>query len=410
MLSYKNVILGGGLTAGYAAQTFAEMGSQPGDLCIVSAEGTLPYERPSLSKGFLAGEEDRADILINEPEFYRDNGIEVLLDTAVTHVDFNKKRLYAGDNEITYEKLLIATGARPHTLDLPGSDLDNIFYLRQIGDARQIRQQAQRADTAVVIGGSFIGMEAASVLQSEGVEVTMIFPEARVWEAFFTPQMSAFFERYYRDRGVTILPGQQIASFRGDGKVRYVVTQSGQKLLVDMVVAGIGVQPNGDLFANSALELANGAIIVNRFLQTNLPDVLAAGDVTRYRSTLYERPLHIEHWDNAVAQGQHAAKLLLGELQPFEHVPYFFSDVFDLSYEFWGDVRGANEVVHRGAVADGEFSAWWLGEDGRLLAAFVMNRPEEERDCAPYWIQSGQALSADWLRHSKTFTAKMAAP
>ncbi|MEZ4592848.1 MAG: FAD-dependent oxidoreductase [Chloroflexota bacterium] len=409
MLSYKNVILGGGLTAGYAAQTFAEMGIPAGDLCIVSAEGTLPYERPPLSKGFLAGEKSRADILINEPNFYRENGIEVLLDTAVSHVDFKKKRLYADDKAIVYEKLLIATGSRPHTFDLPGAELNNIFYLRQIGDARQIRQQAQQADTAVVIGGSFIGMEAASVLQSEGVEVTLIFPEKRVWEAFFTPEMSHFFENYYRERGVTILPEQEIASFRGDGKVRYVVTQSGKNLPADMVVAGIGVQPNGDLFADTGLELANGAIIVNRFLQTNIPDVLAAGDVTRYRSVLYERPLHIEHWDNAVAQGQHAARVMLGELQPFEHVPYFFSDVFDLSYEFWGDVQGADEVVHRGSVADGEFSAWWLGEDDRLLAAFVMNRPEEERASAPHWIQAGTALTADWLRQTKSFDAEMEA-
>ncbi|MEZ4591969.1 MAG: FAD-dependent oxidoreductase, partial [Chloroflexota bacterium] len=157
MLSFKNVILGGGLTAGYAAQTFVEMGIQPGDLCIVSAESTLPYERPPLSKGFLAGEKEKGDILINEPEFYRANKIEVLLDTAVSRVDFKKKRLYADDKEIVYEKLLIATGSQPYTFDLPGANLDNIFYLRQIGDARQIRQQAKQAKTAVVIGGSFIG-------------------------------------------------------------------------------------------------------------------------------------------------------------------------------------------------------------------------------------------------------------
>jgi NADPH-dependent 2,4-dienoyl-CoA reductase/sulfur reductase-like enzyme len=274
--------------------------------------------------------------------------------------------------------------------------------LRQIDDARRIRQQAKGAQEAVVIGGSFIGMEATAVLQSQGVETTLVFPEKRVWDAFFTPEMSAFFEKYYRDRGVTILPEQEVTAFEGEVYVTHVVTKSGKKLPTDMVVAGIGVQANSDLFANSPLQLVDGAISVNRFLETNMPDVLAAGYVVRYRSTLYERPLHIEHWDNAVAQGRHAAHMMLGEIQPFEHVPYFFSDVFDLSYEFWGDTQDAVEAVHRGLVEKGEFSTWWLAKDGRLLAAFVMNRPDEEREVAPQWIKSGKKLTADWLRSSES--------
>jgi NADPH-dependent 2,4-dienoyl-CoA reductase/sulfur reductase-like enzyme len=230
----------------------------------------------------------------------------------------------------------------------------------------------------------------------------MIFPEERVWQAFFTPEMSAFFEEYYRDRGVTILPEQEIDSFAGEGKVTHVVTQAGDKLPADMVVAGIGVSANSELFVDSGLQLADGTIRVNRFLETNFPGVVAAGDVTRYESTLYDRSLHIEHWDNAVAQGKHAACVMLGELQPFEHVPYFFSDVFDLSYEFWGDIQDAAEAVHRGSVEDGEFSTWWLDGDGRLVAAFVMNRPDEERELAPKWIKSGKQLAADWLRSNKT--------
>ena len=340
--------------------------------------------------------------MINEPDFYEKNKIDVLLDTAVTKVNLDKKQLYADDKVIAYEKLLIATGASPHTFDLPGADLDNIFYLRRIGDARHIRQAAQEAKKAVVIGGSFIGMEAAAVLQSQGVETTMVFPEERVWEAFFTPEMSRFFEAYYRERAVTILAGQEVTAFEGDDTVTHVVTKSGKKLPADLVVAGIGVQANTDLFNHTALQLDDGRIRVNRFLETNVPDVMAAGDVTVYRSTLYERPLHIEHWDNAVKQGQHAATMMLGEIQPFEHVPYFFSDEFDLSYEFWGDTEGAAETVHRGSVEEGEFSTWWLAEDGRLLAAFVMNRPDEERELAPEWIRAGKKLKASWLRDSDT--------
>lgn len=401
-LQYKYVILGGGLTAGYAAQEFAKRGIDSGELCIISAEETLPYERPPLSKGFLAGEKNVDDILINKPEFYTENKIELKLGTTVTSVDLGKKQLYADDRVIAYEKLLIATGAQPNTFSLPGADLNNIFYLRRVGDAQQIRAAAEKARRAVVIGGSFIGMEAAAVLQSLGVKTTMIFPDERVWQTLFTPEMSAFFQEYYRDRGVTILPEQEIEAFLGNGQVRHVVTKSGDELPADLVVAGIGVRASTDLFRQSPLQLDGGAIRVNRFLETNVPDVLAAGDVTRYRSTVYERPLHIEHWDNAVKQGQHAAGVMLGEIQPFEHIPYFFSDVFDLSYEFWGDAEGAAEAVHRGSVAEGEFSTWWLAEDGRLLAAFVMNRPEEERELAPKWIESGKQLTADWLRQSST--------
>ena len=393
MSSYRYVILGGGLSAGYAAQAFAEKGINAGELLILSAEETLPYERPPLSKSYLAGEETTQDILINDPEFYDENGIEVKLATPVTHVDLDKKRLYVDGDHITYDKLLIATGARPRTFSLPGSGLDNIFYLRQVGDARQIRQAAEEASKAVVIGGSFIAMETASVLQSQGVETTMIFPEERVWSAFFTPTMSAFFEEYYRDQGVTILPRRKVESFVGDGSVSRVITTKGDSLTADMVVAGIGVQPNSDLFKDSALQINQDYIMVNRYLETNLPDVLAVGDVTCYRDIVYKRPLHLEHWDNAMNQGQHAANVMMGDYQPYERVPYFFSDVFDLSYEFWGDINGAAETVHRGDIEEGSFSVWWLDEDGRLLAAFVMNRPEEERQMVPKWIKAGKKLA-----------------
>ena len=232
MNSYKYIIIGGGLTAGYAAQEFAELGISPGELCILSAEETLPYERPPLSKSFLAGEEEEEEILINDTEFYEKHGIEVKLDSAVKSVNLDQKRLYTDDDSYGYEKLLIATGSSPHTFDVPGADLDNIFYLRKISDSRRIRDKAKEAKTAVVIGGSFIGMESAAVLQKGGLDVTMIFPEERVWEAFFTPEMSRFFENYYRERGVTFLKEQGIESFEGQGKVSHVVTKSGERIPV----------------------------------------------------------------------------------------------------------------------------------------------------------------------------------
>lgn len=396
MTSYNYVIIGGGLAAGYAAQEFAEQGITPGQLCIFSAETTLPYERPPLSKDFLAGEESAEEILINPPAFYDNHGIEVKLDTPVKSINLEQKRLYADTLAISYDKLLIATGSQPRTFDLPGANLSNIYYLRQISDARSIRQAAQDAKNAVVIGGGFIGMETTAVLQSSGVKTTMVFPEERVWDAFFTPEMSDFFENYYRERGVTILPQQNIESFLGNGHVTHVKLKSGRELPADLVVCGIGVTPNSSLFNAEKLQMKDGGILVNRFLETNYPDVFAAGDITYYRDIIYGRPKHVEHWDNAVQQGRHAARAMLGIRKPFEHVPYFFSDVFDLSYEFWGDTKDAVQTVFRGDVETGRFSTWWLGEEGRLQAAFVMNRPDEERENAPKWIKARAKLPDKW--------------
>ncbi|MFN2135642.1 MAG: NAD(P)/FAD-dependent oxidoreductase [Candidatus Promineifilaceae bacterium] len=408
MLTYRYVIIGGGVTAGYAAAEFAKHGLFEGELCILSAEDTLPYDRPPLSKEYLAGEKSIDGILINEPEFYRQNGIEVKLETPATRVDLPGKLLYTQDDAIAYEQLLIATGARPRVLNVPGADLDNIFYLRTVKDASQIHRAASEAKKAVIVGGGFIGMEAASVLQRLGVDTTMVFPDARVWQSFFTEEMSDFFEAYYGERGVTILPNMTIDSFHGEGGVTHAITSTGRRIKADIVVVGIGVKPNTELFKDSGLQLGEDAIAVNRFLETNMPGVLAAGDVTRYKDILYDRPLHIEHWDNAVEQGRHAARVMLGEYQPYEHVPYFFSDEFDLSFDFWGDSQGAAEVVHRGDVQSGKFSVWWLAANGRLLAAFVMDRPKEESDLAPKWIESRKVLSGNWLRNEERLSPEPA--
>lgn len=396
---YKNVILGGGVVAGYAAQAFVEAGLKPGSLAIISAEEMLPYDRPPLSKGFLLGETTREDILLNEPDFYQKNGIDVFLNNPAKRVNFaDRKLILADDSQIQFEQLLIATGSRLRKFDLPGSDLDSLYYLRYFDDSRRIQQAAEKAERAVVIGGSFIGMEVAAGLRHYGVKTTMVFPEERVWQAFFTPVMSSFFENYYRERGVEFLKETEINAFTGQQKVQAVqVTQAGQQhtLPADMIVAGIGVEPNIELFAETELNLDDG-ILVDRFLETNVEGVFAAGDVARYPDEIFDRFRRIEHWDNAFSQGQHAPRLMLGNREPYIHVPYFFSDVFDLSYEFWGDTNQANVTVHRGDVESGSFSVWWLA-DKRLRAAFVMDRPDEERELAPEWIGSQQPISADML-------------
>jgi 3-phenylpropionate/trans-cinnamate dioxygenase ferredoxin reductase component len=399
MMHFKYAIIGGGVTAGYAAQVFADAGQASEVTAIFSQENIPPYDRPPLSKSYLAGKKPADEVLINEPDFYVENKIKLFLNTRITRVDLQERKLFSDDESFGFEKLLIATGSQPRTFQLPGADLAGIYYLRRLSDARQIRseiEEAENGDKAVVIGGSFIGMEVASILAQKGLETTLVFPESRVWEAFFTPAMSQFFSTYYQERGVTILPGIEIEEFAGEnGRVAAVHLKGGEQLPADFVVAGIGVKPNVTLFANTPLKINEG-ILVNRFLETNMPGVYAAGDVAEYRDVLFDQTRRVEHWDNAYRQGQHAARGMLGKQTVYDEVPYFFSDVFDLSYEFWGDPAPADDVVHRGDVENGRFSVWWL-KDNKLQAAFVMNRPAEEREAAPKWIQSGAEINTTRL-------------
>lgn len=399
MESAKYLVLGGGMVAGYAAKELAAAGGPLGDLVIVSADSALPYERPPLSKGVLTGKDSDESVFINDSQFYRDHGMDVRLDTRVSDVDFASKLLtLAGHEGIKYEKLVIATGATPRKLDLEGANLDGIFYLRSLDDSRRIRDRAASAGRAVVIGGGFIAMEAASSLRQRGVDVAMVVREDRVWASFFTPEMSAAFQRYYESHAVRFVFGSGVARFEGESSVTAALLGNRDRMECDMVVAGIGVTPETEIF--KGLVTGNG-VQVSEFLETSAPDVFAAGDVANYHDVLFHKRRRVEHWDNAVSQGQHVGRRLLGERKPFVHVPYFFSDIFDLSYEFWGDTTGAIQTVYRGDLNGSSFSAWWLDETNRLIAAFVMARPDEEREQAPQWIETKQTLSPERLGDGK---------
>jgi NADPH-dependent 2,4-dienoyl-CoA reductase/sulfur reductase-like enzyme len=204
--------------------------------------------------------------------------------------------------------------------------------------------------------------------------------------------MSSFFESYYAARGVRLIKSMSVTEFRGNVALSSAVLKDGQTVACDLVVAGIGVRPAIEVVANSGLDLGDG-IMVNEYLQTSHPDVFAAGDVANYQDVLFAKRRRVEHWDNAVSQGQYCARSLMGDKTPFRHVPYFFSDVFDLSYEYWGDSSGADQVIHRGDVSSNSFSVWWLRQQ-QVVAAFTMNRPDEERNAVPKWIDSGQRVSA----------------
>jgi NADPH-dependent 2,4-dienoyl-CoA reductase/sulfur reductase-like enzyme len=396
VISSRFIVLGGGMVAGYAAKELASRGLGSGELLIISADDAWPYERPPLSKGFLAGKENETGILINKPEWYREHGIEVKLQTLIEAPDLAKKQLRAVSGEtFAFETLLIATGARARKLDCPGKDLRGVFYLRSLDDSRKIRSSAETTKKAVVLGGGFIGMEVAAVLAQKSIETTLVLQETRVWSRVFTAAMSEFFERYYTSRGVRLLKSETVVRLEGKDRVASVALSSGGKISCDSVVAGIGATPASELFTNSGLSVDNG-VVVNEYLETDHPGVFAAGDVANYVDVLFDQHRRVEHWDNAVSQGQYWAAFVRGDRKPFSHVPYFFSDVFDLSYEMWGDAGGATETVARGDLNSSSFSVWWL-KQGRLVCAFAMNRPDEERQAAAEWIQAKQLLSPERL-------------
>jgi len=397
----KFVIVGGGMVAGYAAKQLVDLGLKSGELTILSSDTSVPYERPPLSKGFLAGRDSEESVRINPEEFYTKQGIDLKLGTPVGGVYAKNHRLtLKSGGEIQFDKLIVATGSRVRKLDVPGADLANVQYLRSLDDSKAIRQRAQGVKQAVVIGSGFIGMEVAAVLAQKGIEVTMVLRDDRIWKPFFSPQMSVFFESYYTARGVRFAKTATVKELRGNGTVGSVVLGDGQAIAAQLVVAGIGVRPVTELLANSGIDVTDG-VMVNEYLETNVSGIYAAGDVANYKDVLFDKRRRVEHWDNAVSQGQHSARALMGQREPFKHVPYFFSDVFDLSYEFWGDPAGADEIVHRGDLSTNSFSVWWLRKEV-VVAAFAMNRPNEERDTAPKWIESKQHASRDTLANASS--------
>jgi len=312
----------------------------------------------------------------------------------VSSLDPERKRLRTeSGEELQFEKLILAPGAQVRTMDVPGASPDNVLYLRSLADSKKIRDRSTTAKKALVVGGGFIAMEVASVLAGRGIETTMLVRDARMGKALFTPEMAAFFEQYYVDRGVRFVKETETAAIEKNSVARL---KNGNTVDFDLLVAGIGVQPVTGLAAEAGLKVNNG-IVVNEFLETDRPSILAAGDAANYPDQLFNKRRRVEHWDNAVSQGQHIARSLLGRQEAFLHVPYFFSDIFDLSYEFWGDFSAADRIVHRGDLTTSSFSVWWLSES-RLVAAFTMNRPDEEREAAPELIRSRRILSPERLR------------
>ncbi|MQL75819.1 hypothetical protein Taro_008211 [Colocasia esculenta] len=402
--AFVYVILGGGVAAGYAALEFTRRGVNHGELCIISKEPVgiplglrqvPPYERPALSKGFLLPEaparlpafhtcvganDDRLT-----PKWYKDHGIELVLGTRVKAADLRRKTLLTATGEtISYKILIIATGARALKLEefgIRGSDAENVCYLRSLADANRIVDVMKTCSGghAVVIGGGYIGMECAAALVTNRIKVTMVFPEEHCMARLFTPKIAEFYEEYYESKGVNFIKGTVLTSFENssDGKVTAVILRDGTRVPTDMVVVGIGIRANTSLFEGQ-LSIDKGGIKVNSQMQTSVGSVYAVGDVAAFPVKLFGGDIRrLEHVDSARRTARHAVTSIMepGKTGDFDYLPFFYSRVFALSWQFYGDNRG--EVVHYGDFPGARFGAYWVDKD-RLVGAFLEGGSRED--------------------------------
>lgn len=355
------VIVGAGLAGGKAAQTLRDEGFD-GDIVLIGAERERPYERPPLSKGYLQGKSEREKIFVHEPGWYGEHRVLLRTGVTATRLDLDAHHVELSDGaRQPYDKLLIATGARPRTLPGPAR------YLRTVGDSEALKAAFAGGGSVLVVGAGWIGLETAAAARAAGCRVTVIEPAPTPLHRPLGPELGEVFARVHRRNGVDLRLGTGAAEVTAEG----VRLSTGERLAADLVVAGVGAAPNIELGREAGLEVADG-ILTDASLRTSHPDVYAAGDVAESHHPLYGRRLRVEHWANALNGGPAAARAMLGQEVVYDRVPYFFTDQFELGMEFSGDIEGYDEVVYRGSVDDLEFIAFWLRQ-GRVVAAMNVN-------------------------------------
>jgi 3-phenylpropionate/trans-cinnamate dioxygenase ferredoxin reductase subunit len=364
------VIVGASLAGAKAAETLREEGYD-GRLVLLGAETVRPYERPPLSKEYLRGEAGREKVYVHDEGFYAEREIELRLGTSAIDLDAGSRELTLdGGERLRFDRLLLSTGAQPRELTIPGSELDGVYYLRTVDDSDTLRERLDRGGKLVVVGAGWIGAEVAASARQRGLDVTVIEPMSVPLERVLGAELGAVYRDIHADHGVELLLGSGVEAFEGDGAVERVRTSGGSSVDCDFVVIGVGVEPRIELARKAGLDTDNG-IVVDECLETSAPGVFAAGDVANHRHPALG-PLRVEHWANALNQGPAAARNMLGRKEPFERLPYFFSDQYDVGMEYSGHAQDWDRVLFRGDPAKREFIAFWL-RDGHVLAGMNVN-------------------------------------
>jgi 3-phenylpropionate/trans-cinnamate dioxygenase ferredoxin reductase subunit len=373
------VIVGGGFSGGNAAATLREEGFA-GPVVIVGPEPGVPFGRPPLSKTYLRSAEDLEGWYVRPTGWYADHGVDIRR-AGVAGVDPAAHTVVLDSGEsISYQKVLIATGARNRRLGVPGAELPGIHYLRTVAECDAIKQEAVAGRRAVVVGMGFIGCEVAASLTQLGVQVTAVFPGRAPLDRVLGGQVGALIGAIHRANGVELLAGDQVAAFEGAERLEAIVTATGHRVPCDFAVAGIGVEPDIPAVAGSSIAEDNG-ILVDELCRTSAADVYAAGDVANHLHPLFGR-IRVEHYNNAEKQGAAAARSMLGSTAPYDYVHSFWSDQYEHTIEYVGHVAKWDEFVVRGSVEEGKLVGFYL-VDGVVQAAIGLDRggdPELDRD------------------------------
>ena len=369
------VIAGGGQAAAQAVQSLRQAGFD-GRISLFAAETNLPYQRPPLSKKFLAGQIERDRLQLKPEDFYRTREIDLHLGERVASVDPVRRTIVtAAGARHEWSHLLLATGSAPRRLDLPGTDLDGVHYLRTVADVESIRAGFAPGRSLVIVGGGYIGLEVAAVAVRAGLEVTVIEAADRVMARSVCPEISEFVAARHREEGVDLKLGAALAGFAGDaGTLRAAMLGTGERIDCDLAIVGIGVLPCTELAEAADLAIDNG-IAVDASGRTAVPGIFAAGDCTSHVHPWVGRRIRLESVHNAIEQGKAAAAAVCGEDKPFDAVPWFWSDQYDLKLQIAGLGIGYDETVLRGRMDDGSFSIYYLAA-GRVIAVDSINDPK----------------------------------
>jgi 3-phenylpropionate/trans-cinnamate dioxygenase ferredoxin reductase subunit len=365
------IVVGASLAGAKAAETLRSEGYD-GRLLLVGAEDERPYERPPLSKEYLRGEAGREKVYVHEESFYADHDIELRLGCSAAGLDLSSGELALDTGErLRYDRLLLTTGAEPRRLEIPGGELDGVMYLRTVGDSDALRERLGRARAVVVVGAGWIGAEVAASARQLGSEVMVVDPLSVPLERVLGPEVGAIYRDIHLDHGVRMLLGTGVEAFEGDRRVERVRTTGGEVLECDLVVVGVGVSPRTGIAAQAGIAIDDG-IAVDQYLQSSAAGVFAAGDVANAHHPFYGHGIRVEHWANALNQGPAAARNMLGRETPYDLLPYFFSDQYDVGMEYAGFASRWDRVVFRGDPASREFIAFWIAED-RVVAGMNVN-------------------------------------
>jgi 3-phenylpropionate/trans-cinnamate dioxygenase ferredoxin reductase subunit len=365
------VIVGASLAGAKAAEELRERGFD-GRVVLIGAEPERPYERPPLTKDYLRGESERDKAHVHPERWYDDQAVELMTSVTVQLIDAQRSRVVFDDGgDLAYDALLLATGAEPRRLSVPGAELEGVYYLRTLADCDALRRRLQPGARVAVVGAGWIGSEFAASARQLDLAVSVIDPLALPNERIFGEQVGAFYRDVHVRHGVEMLLGRGVEAFEGDGTVARVRLTDGTSVDCDFAVIGVGVAPRTALAQEAGLNVDNGVVVDER-LVTSVPNIFAAGDVANAWHPFFERRIRVEHWANALNQGPAAARSMLGRDVSYERIPYFFSDQYDVGMEYSGYAERWDEVVFRGNPDDGEFVAFWLA-DGRVLAGMNVN-------------------------------------